>query len=88
MNTDLENINNNNLHNNWKLHRDLKSNKLLMDKRGVLKIADFGLANSRVMPHEVVTRWYRSPELLLVARKYGTGVDIWAAGLIIAELLL
>ncbi|CAF0971979.1 unnamed protein product [Rotaria sp. Silwood1] len=40
------------------------------------------------MPHKVVTRWYRSPELLLGARKYGTAVDIWAAGLIMIELLL
>ncbi|CAF3531821.1 unnamed protein product [Rotaria sp. Silwood1] len=59
----------------------------------VLRIANFRLANfiglpSRVMPHKVVTRWYRSPELLLGARKYGTAVDIWAAGLIMIELLL
>ena len=81
------------LHNNWILHRDLKPNNLLIDKRGVLKIADFGLAKffgspSRLMSHEVVTRWYRSPELLFGAKKYATGVDIWAAGLIMAELLL
>ncbi|CAF2877336.1 unnamed protein product [Rotaria sp. Silwood2] len=61
MNTDLENITNNNLHNNWILHRDLNPNNLLIDKRGVLKIADFGLANffgspSGLMSHDVVTR--------------------------------
>ncbi|CAF1575318.1 unnamed protein product [Rotaria sp. Silwood1] len=61
--------------------------------QNVLRIANFRLANfiglpSRVMPHKVVTRWYRSPELLLGARKYGTAVDIWAAGLIMIELLL
>ncbi|CAF3312720.1 unnamed protein product [Rotaria socialis] len=81
------------LHNNWILHRDLKPNNLLIDKHGVLKIADFGLAKffgspSRLMSHEVVTRWYRSPELLFGAKKYGTAVDMWAAGLIMAELLL
>ncbi|CAF4926163.1 unnamed protein product [Rotaria sp. Silwood1] len=61
MNTNLENIINNNLHNNWILHRDLKSNNLLIDKGDVLKIADFGLANffgssSRLMSHDVITR--------------------------------
>lgn len=81
------------LHDNWILHRDLKPNNLLIDKHGVLKIGDFGLAKffgspSRVMTHEVVTRWYRSPELLFGSKKYGTGVDMWAAGLIMAELLL
>ena len=81
------------LHQNWILHRDLKPNNLLLDKNGVLKITDFGLAKpfgspNRVLTHQVVTRWYRSPELLFGARLYGTGVDLWAIGCIIAELLL
>ncbi|XP_074633616.1 cyclin-dependent kinase 7-like isoform X1 [Acropora palmata] len=81
------------LHINWILHRDLKPNNLLIDNRGVLKIGDFGLARSygsptKVYTHQVVTRWYRSPELLFGARIYGTGVDIWAVGCILAELLL
>lgn len=81
------------LHMNWILHRDLKPNNLLLDKDGILKIADFGLAKqfgspSRIYTHQVVTRWYRAPELLFGARKYGTGVDIWAVGCILAELLL
>ncbi|CAF5109981.1 unnamed protein product, partial [Rotaria sp. Silwood1] len=83
MNTDLENI----INNNWILHRDLNPNSLLIDKRSALKIADFGLANffdssSRLVSHEVVTRKYPSLKLLLGARKYGTAVDIWASGLI------
>lgn len=81
------------LHRNWILHRDLKPNNLLLDRNGVLKITDFGLAKAfgspnRVLTHQVVTRWYRSPELLFGARLYGTGVDLWAMGCIIAELLL
>ena len=81
------------LHTHWVLHRDLKPNNLLIDRQGVLKITDFGLAKAfgspnRVMTHQVVTRWYRSPELLFGARLYGTGVDIWAVGCIVAELLL
>lgn len=81
------------LHSHWVLHRDLKPNNLLINTAGILKISDFGLAKSfgspnRMYTHQVVTRWYRSPELLFGARLYGTGVDIWAVGCIMAELLL
>lgn len=81
------------LHLNWILHRDLKPNNLLVNSQGILKIGDFGLAKffgspSRVNTNQVVTRWYRSPELLFGARQYATGVDIWAVGCILAELLL
>ncbi|XP_003745813.2 cyclin-dependent kinase 7 [Galendromus occidentalis] len=80
------------LHLNWVLHRDLKPNNLLIDENGILKIGDFGLAkffgSPRVYTHQVVTRWYRAPELLFGARIYGTGVDMWAVGCILAELLL
>lgn len=70
------------LHMNWILHRDLKPNNLLVNSNGILKIGDFGLAKffgspNRIYTHQVVTRWYRSPELLFGARQYGTGVDIW-----------
>lgn len=66
---------------------------MLIDEHGVLKIGDFGLAKefgspNRIYTHQVVTRWYRAPELLYGARMYGTGVDIWAVGCIVAELLL
>lgn len=81
------------LHMHWVLHRDLKPNNLLINDRGTLKIGDFGLAKAfgtpaRSLTHQVVTRWYRSPELLFGARFYGTGVDIWALGCIGAELML
>ncbi|CAG0885262.1 unnamed protein product [Darwinula stevensoni] len=81
------------LHLHWILHRDLKPNNLLVSTQGLLKIADFGLAKffgspNRIYTHQVVTRWYRSPELLFGATIYGTGVDIWAIGCILAELLL
>jgi len=66
---------------------------LLIDDKGVLKLADFGLARvfgspNRIYTHQVVTRWYRAPELLFGSRMYGTGVDLWAVGCILAELLL
>lgn len=81
------------LHKNWILHRDLKPNNLLVNSTGILKIGDFGLAKffgspNRIYTHQVVTRWYRCPELLFGARQYSTGVDMWAVGCILAELLL
>lgn len=81
------------LHLNWILHRDLKPNNLLVNAEGVLKIGDFGLAKfygspTRINTNQVVTRWYRSPELLFGAKQYSVGIDMWAVGCILAELLL
>lgn len=79
-------------HSRGVLHRDIKGSNLLIDNNGILKIADFGLA-SVYDPHQnhpltsrVVTLWYRPPELLLGATYYGTAVDLWSTGCIIAEL--
>ncbi|XP_012872503.1 PREDICTED: cyclin-dependent kinase 1 [Dipodomys ordii] len=65
------------------LHRDLKPQNLLIDDKGTIKLADFGLARAfgipiRVYTHEVVTLWYRSPEVLLGSARYSTPVDIWS----------
>ncbi|KAL6839943.1 hypothetical protein ACP4OV_029753 [Aristida adscensionis] len=81
-------------HNKGVLHRDIKSSNLLVSNNGILKIADFGLAtsydpdNTRPMTSQVITLWYRPPELLLGATHYGVGVDLWSVGCILAELLL
>ncbi|KAJ9671633.1 hypothetical protein PVL29_025371 [Vitis rotundifolia] len=79
-------------HSRGVLHRDIKGSNLLIDNSGILKIADFGLA-SFFDPHQiqpltsrVVTLWYRPPELLLGATYYGTAVDLWSTGCILAEL--
>mmetsp|Transcript_21623 Transcript_21623/g.37239 ORF Transcript_21623/g.37239 Transcript_21623/m.37239 type:complete len:303 (+) Transcript_21623:149-1057(+) len=74
------------------LHRDLKPQNLLIDRYGALKLADFGLARAFGIPvrhytHEVVTLWYRAPEILLGARKYSTPVDVWSIGCIFAEMV-
>lgn len=80
------------LHDNWVLHRDLKTSNLLLNNKGELKICDFGMARQYGSPlktytHLVVTLWYRAPELLLGAKKYSTAVDMWSVGCIMAELL-
>mmetsp|Transcript_23827 Transcript_23827/g.39393 ORF Transcript_23827/g.39393 Transcript_23827/m.39393 type:complete len:306 (+) Transcript_23827:64-981(+) len=79
-------------HSNWVLHRDLKPGNLLLTARGQIKLADFGLARffgspNRKFTGQVVTRWYRPPELLFGAKFYGTAIDLWSVGCIFAELM-
>lgn len=74
------------------MHRDLKPQNLLIDSGKKLKIADFGLSRNFSIPigkftHEVVTLWYRSPEILLGAKCYSTPIDLWSIGCILAEML-
>jgi len=74
------------------LHRDLKPQNLLIDRKGYLKLADFGLARAVCIPvrpytHEVITLWYRAPEILLGSQAYSMPVDIWSAACIFAEML-
>jgi len=80
-------------HENFVLHRDIKPNNLLIAADGEVKLADFGLARSfsdpyRIMTSNVITRWYRPPELLFGAKHYSGAVDIWSVGLVFAELVI
>jgi len=79
-------------HGHGVLHRDLKPHNLLMDRKTMmLKIADLGLSRAFTVPvkkytHEILTLWYRAPEVLLGATHYSTPVDMWSVGCIFAEL--
>lgn len=79
-------------HDNKILHRDLKPQNLLINKKGQLKLGDFGLARAFGIPvntfsSEVVTLWYRAPDVLMGSRQYSTSIDIWSCGCILAEMI-
>jgi cyclin-dependent kinase 14 len=74
------------------LHRDLKPQNLLISAQGELKLADFGLARAKSIPthtysNEVVTVWYRPPDVLLGSTDYSTSLDMWGVGCIFVEML-
>ncbi|XP_066255688.1 cyclin-dependent kinase 1 [Euwallacea similis] len=73
------------------IHRDLKPQNLLISKDGLIKVADFGLGRTfgipvRIYTHEIVTLWYRAPEVLLGSPRYSCPVDVWSIGCIFAEM--
>lgn len=78
------------MHRHGFFHRDLKPENLLCSGPELVKIADFGLAREiRSRPpytDYVSTRWYRAPEVLLHSTRYGSSIDLWAIGCIMAEL--
>lgn len=74
------------------LHRDLKPQNLLINEKGELKLADFGLARAKSVPtktysNEVVTLWYRPPDVLLGSTDYSTHIDMWGVGCILFEMI-
>lgn len=79
-------------HTNRIVHRDLKPQNLLVNSNGIIKLADFGLARAFSFPlrnytHEVITLWYRAPEILLGAKVYTMAVDLWSLGCIFTEMV-
>jgi len=90
------------MHSGELLHRDIKPSNLLLNSDCHVKLCDFGLCRSvaeianaaasgnpgPVLTDYVATRWYRAPEILLGSTNYTKGVDMWAVGCILAEMLL
>ena len=80
------------LHENMIMHRDLKTSNVLVSNTHIIKLTDFGLArklkygDSVRYTNNVMTLWYRPPELLLGETHYTTSADIWSAGCIFGEL--
>uniref|UniRef100_A0A4W3JZT8 Cyclin-dependent kinase 14 n=1 Tax=Callorhinchus milii TaxID=7868 RepID=A0A4W3JZT8_CALMI len=80
------------IHQQYILHRDLKPQNLLIGDTGELKLADFGLARAKSVPshtysNEVVTLWYRPPDVLLGSTEYSTCLDMWGVGCIFVEMI-
>lgn len=79
------------LHTHRIIHRDIKPENILLNNGGLLKICDFGLSRYFTLPlrqysPEVVSQWYRAPELLFGDKFYELSIDIWSVGCIIAEM--
>ncbi|GLC35621.1 hypothetical protein PLESTF_001395400 [Pleodorina starrii] len=80
------------LHDHWVVHRDIKLSNLLYTHTGHLKLCDFGLARYFApfvtpMTPNVVTLWYRAPEVLLGSEEYDESIDMWSCGAVLAELV-
>uniref|UniRef100_A0A1I7ZMQ9 Mitogen-activated protein kinase n=1 Tax=Steinernema glaseri TaxID=37863 RepID=A0A1I7ZMQ9_9BILA len=78
------------LHSAGIMHRDMKPHNVLVNSNCLVKICDFGFAraiNNEPKSHEVVTQFYRAPEILMGARQYSEAIDLWATGCIFAEMM-
>lgn len=89
------------LHSGHVVHRDLKPANIFVDRNGVVKLGDLGLARcvqldsnydplfpeNEQLTEYVVTRWYRSPEILILRGCYGPICDVWSVGCILFEMI-
>jgi mitogen-activated protein kinase 15 len=85
------------MHSAGVIHRDLKPSNILIRSDALIKVCDFGLSRAfdssspdaaqEQLTDYIATRWYRSPEILFESSNYGVGIDMWATGCILAELV-
>ncbi|EAY10933.1 CMGC family protein kinase [Trichomonas vaginalis G3] len=82
------------IHSAGVIHRDLKPSNMLIKSDSSIKVCDFGLSRcindmhqDELLTDYIATRWYRAPEIIFGSSKYGPGIDMWAAGCILAELV-
>ena len=80
------------IHQRQIVHRDLKPQNILVNSKGRAVITDFGLSRTLEVEvneyaTEVVSLWYRSPELLNGENIYSYYIDIWSLGCIFYEVL-
>lgn len=79
------------IHQRGLMHRDIKAANMLLNNSGGLFLADFGLMTSYTgrnkFTNNVITRWYKPPEILLGASNYGPAVDMWGVGCVLVEML-
>ena len=80
------------MHSHRILHRDIKPSNILI-KGNTVKLADFGLSRSIGIPIkkytvEIITMWYRPPELIEKSKVYSSAIDIWGVGYVIAEMVM
>ncbi|KAM4898627.1 serine/threonine-protein kinase PAK 3-like [Sylvia borin] len=79
------------LHSNRVIHRDLKSDNILLRTDGSVKLADFGcsaqLTTEQSRRSSVIgTYWWRAPEVVN-GQRYGSKMDIWSFGIVGIEMV-
>jgi len=80
----------NHMHSLHCIHRDIKSDNVLVNLKGEIKLADFGfscqLTKERSKRTSVIGTPYWMPPEIIGGQEYGTSVDIWSLGIMVMEM--